>query len=47
VNEILFAQWVAENHYHLYNVEDELYYWKNESGTKTTTELYLEWIKQR
>ena len=42
---ILFAQWIAENHYYLYNVEDEVYYWKNENSIKTTTQLYLEWTK--
>lgn len=47
MKEILFAQWIAENHYHLYNVEDEVYYWVNEYNMKTTTELYLEWIKQK
>lgn len=47
MREILFAQWLAVNHYHLYNVEDEVYYWKNENGIKTTAELYLEWCLHR
>jgi len=47
MQEILFAQWIAENHYHLYNVENGLYYWVNESNMKTTTELFIEWIKEK
>ena len=44
---ILFAQWIAENHYHLYNVEDGVYYWVNEYNMKTTAELYLQWVKEK
>ncbi len=37
---ILFAEWVGENHYHLFNIAEGVYYWKNEHDTKTTEELF-------
>ena len=39
-SEMNFAEWIAENHYRLYNVEDGVNYWKNEDGLKTTAELF-------
>jgi hypothetical protein len=36
---ILFAQFIAENHYVLVNKIGKIYYWKNEDGTKTTVQL--------
>ena len=41
-----FTEWVAENHYRLYDVIGNIYYWKNEYELKTTDELYLEYLKQ-
>ena len=42
-NEIKFCEWVAENHYHLFNIENSIYIWQNENGTKTTAELFEIW----
>jgi len=38
-----FAEWLAENHYTLCNVSNNIYYWKSESDNnieRTTKELY-------
>jgi len=34
-----FAEWIAENHYRLSNVEKNIYYWTNEDEIKTTKQL--------
>jgi hypothetical protein len=31
MNEIKFAEWLAENHFILYNVVNKTYYWISES----------------
>ena len=41
-----FTEWVAENHYYLYNIEDGVYYWKNETDTLTTNQLHILWKLQ-
>ena len=43
---VQFAEYVAENHYRLVNVEGDYYYWKSENDEKTTQELYDEFEKQ-
>lgn len=35
-----FAEWIAENHFRMYNIENGLYYWENENENKTTEELF-------
>ncbi len=41
----LFAEWVAENHYHLFNIDSNgTHYWYNEEGVKTTGTLYKEFL---
>jgi hypothetical protein len=44
----LFAEWVAQNHYHLFNVDTatRIHYWYNEDGVKTTGTLYQEFLNQ-
>ncbi len=42
---VKFAEWLAENHYRLYNVETKtgIRFWKNETNNqKTTKQLYKE-----
>lgn len=46
-NEIKFTEWVAESHFHLYNIEGGIYYWKDELSTLTTQQLYNLWIKDK
>ena len=43
---ILFAQFIAENHYVLVNKIGKIYYWKNEDGLKTTVQLMQDYEKQ-
>lgn len=43
---ILFAQFIAENHYVLVNKIGKIYYWKNEYGLKTTVQLMQDYEKQ-
>lgn len=45
---MLFAEWLAENHYVLFNINgsgDRL--WRNETNQKTTKQLYKEFDKSR
>jgi hypothetical protein len=42
---INFAQHIAEDHYRLVNVENDIYYWQNEKGLRTTEELFKDFIK--
>lgn len=43
-----FPEWIGENHYRLYNVENNIYYWRNEDqNLKTTKQLFKEFDKQR
>lgn len=46
MKEIKFTEWVAENHYRLVNVENGIYYWKNENDKKTTEELYIKYANE-
>ena len=42
-NAILFAEWLAENHYRLHNIEQSgVRLWKNSYNQKTTKQLYKE-----
>lgn len=49
MNEIKFAEWIAENHYRLYSKYSEGYsLWSNgEEDMKTTKELFTEFIKEQ
>jgi hypothetical protein len=41
---ILFAEWLGQNHYKLYNVTEKKCYWVSESDNyihRTTEELYF------
>jgi len=38
-----FAQYIAEEHYRLVNVENGKYYWKNETHLKTSQEILLDY----
>jgi hypothetical protein len=42
---INFAQYIAEEHYRLVNVENNICYWQDEKGLKTTEELFKDFIK--
>lgn len=39
-NEILFAEWIAENHFRLYDVKDGVFIWKNETDSNTKDFIY-------
>lgn len=45
MQSILFAEWIAENHYVLINVVEGIHYWQNEQNIKTTKELFEFWIE--
>ena len=48
MKEIEFAEWLAENHYVLVNVDiDRVFIWKNEIGKKTTKQLYNEFEEEK
>ena len=38
--EIEFAEWLAENHYVLNNIQDGIHYWENEDVVSTSNKLY-------
>ena len=38
--EIEFAEWLAENHYVLNNIQDGIHYWENEDVVSTSNSLY-------
>ena len=38
---IKFAEWIAENHFRLNNIQDGKYLWKNEYEFKETNSLYI------
>lgn len=40
-----FTEWVAENHFHLYDIIKGIHYWKSESETLTTEQLYKRYKK--
>lgn len=39
---IVFAEYIAKQHYILYDVSEGICYWRNENGVKTTDQLYKE-----
>jgi hypothetical protein len=41
---LVFAEWVGENHFHLYNIQDGVHYWKSEEECLTTEELWKRFI---
>jgi len=44
---ILFAEWLAENHYRLYNIDNSGFrLWKNKENQKTTKQLYKEFKRR-
>ena len=46
--EIEFLEWVAENHYRLVNISNGgLRYWENEDETKTSFELFQDFIMEK
>ena len=46
-NEVIeFAEWVAKEHFYLYNVEGESHYWRNESLELTTKQLFDLWKRK-
>jgi hypothetical protein len=38
--EIQFAEWLAENHYVLNNIQDGIHFWENEDVVSTSNKLY-------
>lgn len=38
--EIQFAEWLAENHYVLNNIQDGIHIWENEDVVSTSNKLY-------
>ena len=38
--EIEFAEWLAENHYVLNNIQDGIHFWENEDVVSTSNKLY-------
>ena len=38
--DIEFAEWLAENHYVLNNIQDGIHYWENEDVVSTSNSLY-------
>jgi hypothetical protein len=38
--EIQFAEWLAENHYVLNNIQDGIHFWENEDVLSTSNKLY-------
>lgn len=38
--EIQFAEWLAENHYVLNNIQDGEHFWQNEDVVSTSNKLY-------
>ena len=45
IKAILFAQYVAENHYVLVNKIGKIYFWENEYGIKTTQQIMQDYQK--
>ena len=44
---IIFAEWLAENHYVLINIDKSgVRFWKNEKNQKTSKQLYKEYEKE-
>jgi len=47
--EVLFAEWLGQNHYRLCNVNKDFCYWESESDEdeeQTTQELLIKYINQ-
>ena len=43
MRQIEFAEWLAENHYVLFNIDNSgVRLWKNEKNKKTSKQLYKE-----
>jgi len=38
---IKFAEWLAENHYRLHNIQEGMHIWQNEEGYATTDYLFF------
>jgi hypothetical protein len=39
-NDVKFAEWLAENHYVLNNIQDGIHFWENEDVVSTSNKLY-------
>ena len=46
-NEVKFAEWLSENHYVLYNIQNGIYWWKNEYGFENSGFLYMKFKQQK
>ena len=46
-NEVKFAEWLSENHYVLNNIQNGIYWWKNEYGFENSGFLYMKFKQQK
>jgi len=46
-NDVKFAQWLAENHYVLNNIQNGMHWWKNECGFENSGFLYIKFKKEQ
>ena len=42
-----FAEYISENHYVLVNVQNKIYYWKDETSLRTTAQLLACFISSK
>ena len=45
--ETQFAEWLAENHYVLNNIQDGIHWWQNEYGFENSDFLYMIFKKEQ
>jgi len=45
-DEVKFAEWLAENHYVLNNINNGLHWWKNQYGFENSGFLYMKFKKE-
>ena len=46
-DEVKFAEWLSENHYVLNNIQNGIYWWKNEYGFENSGFLYMKFKQQK
>ena len=46
-DDVKFAQWLAENHYVLNNIQNGMHWWKNEYGIENSGFLYMKFEKEQ
>ena len=46
-NEVKFAEWLSENHYVLNNIQNGIYWWKNEYGFENSGFLYMKFKQEK